>query len=310
MGKILEEMLKKQEESKSEKFEKKSIYDVKNYLNLKLSKTETEKTVKVRLLSIDAESDSPNAEIYGHWFGKNYICTKKSKNLPEKTDRRCPFCEMEEDARAEQKTCPHTPKWDKLKDIIKKNTAQQAHVVRVIERGDEGFGPKFWKMGKTHYESIEFLIKKVYTEEGIDVFDYKDGIDLEISLKKDDKGDSAINTITLARRQTPLSTDESQIEKWVNDEKKWIDVFTVKSYEYLSVIIGGGDPWFSKELNKWVDKKELEKKELEKKQESTPTEEEVDDEDEDGEYTNFHEGTEDTLEDEDGKKEEEEDLPF
>lgn len=299
MGKILDEMLKEQEKNKI-KFEKKtSTYDVKNYLNLKLSNNEDEKTVKVRLLSIGSDSDSPTKELYGHWFGKNYTCTKHTKDLPEGVDKRCPFCETEEIAKAEQKLCPHTPKWDKLKDIVKKNTKQQANVVRVIERGDEDFGPKFWKMGKSHYETITDLVVKVFKEEGIDVYDYKEGLDVEISLKKEDNGSTKIKSITLARRQTPLSTSQETIDKWVNDEKKWSDVFAIKSYEYLEIIINGGEPWFSKDKNKWVDKKEFEKQ----KEETIDTKEETDDDDE-VEGESFYEGTEEATSDT------KEDLPF
>ena len=42
------------------------------------------------------------------------------------------------------------------------------------------------------------------------------------------------------------------MEKWVNDDKKWSDVFVAKPYEYLSIIIDGDIPYFDKIQNKWV----------------------------------------------------------
>ena len=47
----------------------------------------------------------------------------------------------------------------------------------------------------------------------------------------------------------------------MTDQKKWSDVYTIKSFEYLSVIISGGEPWFDKPSNKWIDKKDLKKEE-------------------------------------------------
>ena len=45
--------------------------------------------------------------------------------------------------------------------------------------------------------------------------------------------------------------------KWINDEKKWYDVYTVKSYDYMSIIAMGGIPVYDKELGKYVDKEEM-----------------------------------------------------
>jgi hypothetical protein len=57
---------------------------------------------------------------------------------------------------------------------------------------------------------------------------------------------------------TPLSKDEAEMERWVKDPKKWNDVFGVKPYEYLQVILNGEEPWFDKNIGKWVSKTEFE----------------------------------------------------
>ena len=38
----------------------------------------------------------------------------------------------------------------------------------------------------------------------------------------------------------------------MNDEKKWSDVFTIKPYDYLSIVLDGEIPFFDKNEQKWV----------------------------------------------------------
>ena len=55
-------------------------------------------------------------------------------------------------------------------------------------------------------------------------------------------------------------TDDFELgEKWINDPKKWYEVYTVKPYEYMAIIAEGKVPVFSKEANKYVSKDELDK---------------------------------------------------
>jgi hypothetical protein len=50
----------------------------------------------------------------------------------------------------------------------------------------------------------------------------------------------------------PASVDQTKIEQWVNDTKKWSDVFAVKPYDYLSIVLDGEIPFFDKNEKKWV----------------------------------------------------------
>ena len=60
--------------------------------------------------------------------------------------------------------------------------------------------------------------------------------------------------MTQARSQSPISQDENLMREWINDSKKWSDVFVVKPYEYLSIISTGEIPWYDRESGKWVPK--------------------------------------------------------
>ena len=63
--------------------------------------------------------------------------------------------------------------------------------------------------------------------------------------------------------QTPACEDENTLKEWIGNPLKWHDVYTIKSFEYLEVIINGGEPWFDKPTNKWIDKRDLKKVEEE-----------------------------------------------
>ena len=44
------------------------------------------------------------------------------------------------------------------------------------------------------------------------------------------------------------------MNKWINDPKKWTDVYSCKSYDYLEVVASGKVPVYSKLLGRYVDK--------------------------------------------------------
>jgi hypothetical protein len=114
------------------------------------------------------------------------------------------------------------------------------------------------------YDKIMNLFKTRWEEgkeEGIEnnIFDLNTGKDLVITLTKDSNNKTSVQ-VTDKSISTPLSTDFDKAESWVNDEKKWTDVFTVKPYDYMAVIVEGGTPVYDKELGKYVDKSVMQEK--------------------------------------------------
>ena len=59
---------------------------------------------------------------------------------------------------------------------------------------------------------------------------------------------------------TPLSNDYEQAKSWIDDDKKWDDVYTVKPYDYMAIIVQGGKPVFDKTQNKYVDELETDQR--------------------------------------------------
>ena len=71
-------------------------------------------------------------------------------------------------------------------------------------------------------------------------------------------------TITDYGKNKPLSRNEEEIERWVNDPKDVYDVFTVKPYEYLEIAAKGKVPYFDKKKKVWVEWVERDKFDQEK----------------------------------------------
>ena len=90
------------------------------------------------------------------------------------------------------------------------------------------------------------------------IFDLYDGKDLILTITRDSTGGNVIN-ITDADEKSPLTTDTALGAKWINDPKKWNEVYTFKNFEYMEILVQGGIPYWSSELGKYVDKAEYEK---------------------------------------------------
>lgn len=271
----IEEQMKTKKEDKAKKF---SAFDPKNYLDTRLKNGEKKKEIRIRLLpNPDQPGYSPFIKVHTHTLSKlpkeisesgfkSYICLEKSDIDHEKFGKKCPFCEMQRAAYNDSVNETDPDKKRKLQELSIANIAKETVIMRVIERGKEEEGPKFWKVniarrGDDAYSLIKNLAERLYKEgldEGVqeNIYDSFKGRDiiLTISGSDNDKDNKTTTTVTQALSQTPISKDEELMKKWINDTKKWNDVFVVKPYEYLSIISTGEIPWFDRETGKWIPK--------------------------------------------------------
>lgn len=179
-------------------------------------------------------------------------------------------------------------------EIINSNKPIEVGIIRCIERGHEEDGPKFWKINlhsdktdalnqiynlyttrriesiEEHYnidysalssDGIAELNKKMAADGFVpyNIMDCENGKDLKITIEAVyDKNGKRTNKTSIKvieyGSSKPLSNDPEQAEKWINDTKKWNDVFVVKPYEYLSIIADGKYPFFDKTKGIWVEK--------------------------------------------------------
>ena len=261
-----------------------SNFDAKNYLDTRLKKGEIKKEIKIRLLPNPEEQGfSPFIKVHTHTLSKlpkeisesgfkSYICLEKSNIDHDKFGKKCPFCELQREAYNASTKTDDAAKKKSLQELSISNIARETVIMRVIERGKEAEGPKFWKVnvsrrGDDAYSMIKNLAERLYKEgqeNGVEenLYDSFRGRDiiLTISGSNNEKDNKTSISVTQALSQTPISKDEELMKSWIYDEKKWNDVFAVKPYEYLSIISKGEIPWFDRESGKWVSKEVVDSK--------------------------------------------------
>ena len=54
-----------------------------------------------------------------------------------------------------------------------------------------------------------------------------------------------------------LSEDQEQKDLWLSDARTWEDVYSVRTYDYLEIIVRGGIPVWDKDEKRFVDKAAL-----------------------------------------------------
>lgn len=256
---------------------KRTEFDPKNYLQARLGQGETSKTLTIRLLPFSPDGGSPFKKVHIHTVKVNkelspggwrtFVCP-----VHNKMGDKCPFCEVSTGARKLRLEAPTEVEKKKYGDVEFMNRAKAAWIVRCIERGHEEDGPKFWLFNDSAKKdgvydkimNIYFERKKAAERKGKDsnIFDVNDGKDLIITLTRDQNG-KTVTKVVDDEDKSPLTESYEQGMAWINDEKKWTEVYTIKPYEYMEIVVKGGVPVFDKEKNKYVDS--VEKAENDKK---------------------------------------------
>lgn len=326
------EAVKTQYEQEQKTFTpKKTQFNEKNYLQARLSDKETSKTLTIRLLPFSPEGGSPFKKVFMHtvkvnkevapngW--KTFVCPTHNKKDGEVMGDGCPFCETSAKAKELKSKALDESTKKRYGDIEFLNKVKEMWIVRCIERDHEEDGVKFWLFNSSKkkdgvYDKIMNLAKiraEAAARKGnnYSIFDLNNGLDLIVTLTKTADNKTSIQIVDDGF-PSPLTDDFDLGMKWIQDDKKWYDVYTVKSYDYMAIIAQGGIPVFNKELNKYVDKEEMNK--IKEEAEKKRIEEELTEETKDYSAINGNciiiDGTTMTAETKVEEVQEEEDLPF
>ena len=236
----------------------------KHYFKAYLSKEEKEKKMVIRILPWSATDNNVYKSLKAHFVKvkkengekewKTLICPKN-----EDPNANCPFCELAARAKKAMFETQDVAQREKYKQILKMNEAKPHIIMRIVDRGDEANGVKFWifKDGyKSPYEQI-YNLRQGKMDDNVDILDPYTGKDLRLILTKDDN-DKKVLTVTDVDGRSPIFPTEEEMIKWVNDTTDYRQLFPVKSFDVLKVYAEGGYPVYSKELGKYVDKFKLE----------------------------------------------------
>ena len=225
----------------------------------------------IRLLPFSEEHRSPFFKVHVHsvkmknengekvW--KKFMCP-----VGMGKSEKCPFCEVAQKARKLKfENTDDETVFKKYSSVEFMNEAKDYWLVRCIDRAHEEDGVKFWRFpdarnGEGIWDKIISLME-TKKRRGVEIFDIYDGKDLVITVKRqtDSSGkEKMVYQIQDDEKQKPLAETEEQMENWVCDSKKWDDVYTIKDYDYLALIVQDEYPVWDKEQNKWVAKSSVE----------------------------------------------------
>ena len=259
---------------KVEKVVNKVEFDVKNYLNLELKSGETTKKVRIRILNITPTATTPFLVLKTHSLKvdkqisksgfKSFICLE-DKHLSKHDDRGCPLCQEAKKYFEKSNNCNNEAERKSLFKLGCQYQSKDTFIVRVIDRDHEDEGVKFWRFnahsdGSGCYDKL-MAIYDERMKESIDagqgpynVFDLNKGKDFTITISSTEKSNKVTYDIIDAGFPSPLSKDVNKALEWINDTKTWGDIYSVKPYEYLNIIINNGIPVFDKEKKCFVNK--------------------------------------------------------
>ncbi len=226
-------------------------YDLKNYFTTFLPEKVDSSTKRIRVLPT-TDGSSPFVEIHGHkaqvdgdW--KTFVCLKHEKG------EECPFCEAHDALRATGKEAD--------KELAKKYNARRMYVVKVIDRDKPEEGIKFWRFNHDYRkQGILDKIFGVLKAVNKDITHPETGRDLLVIISRDQSKRPVVQSIQHVD-PTPLSEDAEQAKEWLADARTWEDVYSVKPYEYLEIIVKGGTPMWDKEAKQFIDKASVTEKE-------------------------------------------------
>lgn len=248
----LEAMLSQYETNNKPKYTPRAeakVYDLKNYFNTYMKEGVDSAKKEIRILPT-ANGSSPFVEMYGHkvqvegeW--KTFACLKHEKG------EACPFCEAREALLATGK--------DSDKELAKKYNAKLMYIVKVIDRDHEDEGVKFWRFNHDYrktgiMDKIHGLLSSLKKDR--DFSSATSGRDLAITINRDQNKKPVVSSV-VALDSTPLSENAEQAAAWISDTRTWEDVYSVRTYDYLEIIVKGGVPAWDKEAKKFVDKASL-----------------------------------------------------
>ena len=223
------------------------VYDLKNYFNTYIKEGIKSATKQIRILPT-ADGSTPFVEVHTHkvqvdgeW--KTFACLKHEKG------EACPFCEAREALLATGK--------DSDKELAKKYNARKMYVVKVIDREHEDEGVKFWRFNHDYRkEGIYDKIIGVLNAIKKDVTNAENGRDLLLTINRNMNNIPVVSAVA-SLDPSALSEDQETKDLWISDARTWEDVYSVRTYDYLEIIVRGGIPVWDKEEKKFVDKAAL-----------------------------------------------------
>ena len=249
--------------------EKKPEFDAKNYLDTKLENGVDERSITIRILPVSCDNGDFKIAVKTHSLKvnkriansgfKSFLCLDDPQVPNYDPNVQCPICAKVNYYFEEARKCRESDPI-KSKELYKKACSMRnktTYIVRVIERGKENEGVKFWRFNENtqHKGAYDMLMtlykqrKKDMEEAGdfnYNIFDLDNGRDIVLTLTRTERADGQEGVtmqITDKSINKPLTNDIELGNSWINDVKKWYDAYAVKSAEYLTIVANDMIPY-------------------------------------------------------------------
>ena len=197
---------------------------MKQYLSIMLPKGTKSGEKRIRIVPT-TDGSSPfkevffhNIQIQGRWT-KLYDPGKGSDGKP--SGDRSPLNEVEEALRLAGDA--------QSKELARSYRSQKFYILKVVDRDNEEDGVKFWRF-KHNWKGngpIDKIIP-IMAKKG-DVTDRNEGRDLTLMLQSvplpGGRGEYTTVSSIIDDDPAPMHTDAETMDKWVNDERTWRDVY-------------------------------------------------------------------------------------
>lgn len=213
----------------------------KTYFSIALPEGETSGEKVIRIL--------PGNPVFniGH-FHEVYVGKTKNKLYdPGKNDgERSPLNEVAQKLEAKGT--------EEAKVLARDFRPRKYYMVKVIERGKEADGPKWWRFkddgrGQGVFDKIAAIAERrediEHPEKGRDLV-------LTIQLKSYNKKSYSEVVSILPEDPSPLHTDKQLVEEWLSDKSTWRDVYKKKPIEFLEIVAAGKTPKWDANLGKYI----------------------------------------------------------
>ena len=115
-------------------------------------------------------------------------------------------------------------------ELAKKLYPKMRCYAPVIVRGEQDKGVRLWAFGKQVYQT---LLNYMLDEDYGDITDPSEGRDVKVICTKNPGQMWTTTEVRPRGKETPLSEDQSQTKKWMDNIPNVNDLFELKSYEEL-----------------------------------------------------------------------------
>ena len=231
------------------------VYEIKNYFSTNIPKKDRTGTKEIRILVYNQEKFEQNGQFWEVFYGhKKQLPDGSWKTFPclkHEEGKDCPFCEAEQALKA-------TGKESDIKLARKEYAPRKMYILKLVERGKEDEGVKFWRFNHAYDKSGTH--DKIMSAIGIakhNICDIENGRDLIVNITRNQFNTPVVLSVNNALERTPLSDNPELVSEWTNDSRTWRDVYAIKNYDYLDIVVRGYTPVWSKEENKFVAKEKL-----------------------------------------------------